>query len=245
MKFTKPLKKGLFLKRYKRFFADIETQEGVVVAHVANTGSLKSVLLTGAECLLSESDNPERKLKFSLEALSDGQGGWVGVNTSLPNQLGQEAFDQKRVAHWQSYDEIKPEFKINAETRLDLRLRNSKTDQLHFVEIKNVTMKEGDCALFPDAVTERGQKHLRELTQLTKQGYSTEILFIIQRTDCKKFAAAKDIDPEYARLLEEACSAGVRVTAVTAVVTENGVEWGSEMAFLRCEHLGPRVSVKS
>lgn len=226
MKFTKPLKKGLFLKRYKRFFADIETNEGLVVAHVANTGSLKSVLSSGAECLLSESDNPERKLKFSLQALSDGQGGWVGVNTSIPNQLAQEAFAQKLVKHWLEFDEIKPEFKISAETRLDLRLRNSKTDQLHFVEIKNVTMKEGDCAQFPDAVTERGQKHLRELIALTKQGHSTEILFVIQRTDCAKFSAASQIDPEYARLLAEACKEGVRVTAVTAVVNENGVEWG-------------------
>lgn len=229
MKFTKPLKKGLFLKRYKRFFADIETPQGIVVAHVANTGSLKSVLSSGAECLLSESDNPERKLKFSLEALSDGLGGWVGVNTSIPNQLGLEAFHQKRVAHWKDYDEIKPEFKLSAETRLDLRLRNSKTDQLHFVEIKNVTMKEGDCAQFPDAVTERGQKHLRELIGLTRLGHSTEILFVIQRTDCKRFAAAKEIDPEYAVLLEEARKAGVRVTVVTASVTENGVEWGNEL----------------
>lgn len=229
MKFAKSLIKGRFLKRYKRFFADIERPEGTVVAHVANTGSLKSVLASGAECLLSESDNPDRKLKFSLEALSDGQGGWVGVNTSIPNQLAQEAFVQKLVPHWKDFDEIKPEFRISAETRLDLRLRNSKTEKLHFVEVKNVTMKEGEFAQFPDAVTERGQKHLRELIQLTQQGHSTEILFIIQRTDCKRFAPAAEIDPEYARLLGEARKAGVRVTAVTAVVTENGVEWGSEL----------------
>jgi len=231
MQFETELLTGVFLKRYKRFFADVELGGQVEVAHVANTGSMKGVNNPGVHCLVSKSKNPERKLKFSLEALMDPQSGeWVGVNTSWPHQLAQEIFKEKRLSHWQNYDVMKPEHKINAETRLDLLLTNSKTQQQHFVELKNVTLAIGDLetkqgvALFPAAATERGQKHLRELTELVKQGHTAEILFLIQRNDCASFKAAKDIDPEYAELLRVARKSGVTITCVCAEISPRGIE---------------------
>ncbi|MFN7262954.1 MAG: DNA/RNA nuclease SfsA [Pseudobdellovibrionaceae bacterium] len=231
MQFETELLSGVFLKRYKRFFADVELSGQVEVAHVANTGSMKGVNNPGVRCLVSKSKNPERKLKFSLEALMDPQSGeWVGVNTSWPNQLAQEIFKQKYLSHWQNYDVMKPEHKINAETRLDLLLTNSTTQKQRFVEVKNVTLATGDLAakagvaLFPDAVTERGQKHLRELTLLVKQGHEAEILFLIQRNDCISFKAAKDIDPDYAELLDQAKKSGVTITCVCAEISPQGIK---------------------
>ncbi len=224
-----------FLKRYKRFFADVELissfdvpalqahfeKSSIQVAHVANTGSLKSVLNQGALCLILPSDNPERKLKFTLEALqvvdTMGRKTWVGINTSYPNQLAQWAFENRFFSHWQDYDQMKPEYKISKETRLDLMLSNSKNGHQHFVEVKNVTLKnENGMAEFPDAVTERGQKHLIELMNLKSQGHTAEILFVIQRSDITGFQPAESIDPEYAKLLKQAQTNGVKVTAVIA-----------------------------
>lgn len=226
MKFKTPLIEARFLKRYKRFFADInlKTDQGeqTVVAHVANTGSLKSVLNPGCRCLLSPAENPERKLRFTLEAL-EVNNSWVGINTSWPNALAKEAFEQKIFSHWQAYDVCQPEVKISPETRLDLLLKNSQTGDCHYVEIKNVTLAEGETAMFPDAVTERGQKHLRELMALQEKGHTCEILFTVQRTDCKQFAPAEMIDPDYAKLLRQAHAQGVRVTVAVIVVNPDSI----------------------
>lgn len=226
MKFKTRLIEARFLKRYKRFFADIalKTDEGeqIVVAHVANTGSLKSVLNSDCRCLISPAENPERKLRYTLEAL-EVSGAWVGINTSWPNALAKEAFEQKIFPHWLAYDICQPEIKISPETRLDLLLKNSQTGACHYVEIKNVTLAENETAMFPDAVTERGQKHLRELMSLQEKGHTCEILFTVQRTDCKQFLPAEMIDPEYAKLLRQAHAKGVRVTVAVIVVKPDSI----------------------
>jgi sugar fermentation stimulation protein A len=219
-----PVKKAKFLKRYKRFFADIELDGQVVVAHVANTGSLKSANTPGQPCLISPASNPERKLKFTLEAIQAPSNAWVGVNTSWPNKLIQEAFDKKLLKHWMEFDEFKAEVKISDETRLDACLKNSKTKKLHYIEVKNVTLAEGDTAYFPDAVTERGQKHLKELMKLKAQGHSVEIIFTIQRSDVKKFAPADTIDPEYGKLLREANIKGVLITPLIVDLNEKSIQ---------------------
>ena len=209
--------KGKFIKRYKRFFADVIINDQLEVAHVANTGSLKTVLFEGAPCLLLPSNNPERKLKFTLEALQVPTGAWVGINTSYPNQLAQWSFQNGFFSHWKSFDQMQPEYKISKETRLDLMLSSSQTKAKHFVEVKSVTLKTDDgCAAFPDAVTERGQKHLRELMTLKAEGHGAEILFVVQRADCHSFRAAHEVDPEYAKLLQQAQQAGVLITVVVA-----------------------------
>jgi sugar fermentation stimulation protein A len=217
MKFKTRVHEGVFLKRYKRFFADVELNGEIVVAHVANTGSLKGAATPNAPCWISEAENPERKLRYSLEAVKLPSS-WVGVNTSWPNQLAKEAFEKKIFSHWRSFDELQAEVKINPESRLDLLLTDSKSKKKHYVEIKNTTLADGDvaakkgCARFPDAVTERGQKHLRELMKLIDLGHEAEILFTVQRGDCAMFSPADEIDPEYGRLLREAHKKGVVIT---------------------------------
>lgn len=210
MEIQKKIHQGVFLKRYKRFFADIEWNGSVITAHVANTGSLKSCNQPGQPCLFSESDDSNRKLKYSLEMIQAPSGSWVGINTSWPNTLVKEALLAKHLSHWENWDEVKPEFKITPETRFDFAVMSG--GKRHFIEVKNVTMAEGSVAMFPDAVTERGQKHLRELMRMIDEGHTAELVFVIQRNDVKTFAPADDIDPEYGRLLREAIKKGVRVT---------------------------------
>lgn len=232
MKFTKKLHEGIFLKRYKRFFADIEWQGQQVTAHVPNTGSMKGVNNPGQLCLFSESDNPERKLKYTLEMIKAPTGTWVGVNTSTPNAIVKETLSRVvgregivgAFAEWSHFDELKPEFKISAETRLDFALKKKNTEKMHFIEVKNVTLAEGAVAKFPDAVSERGQKHLTELMQLMDQGHTAELVFTIQRRDCSSFSPADDIDPEYGRLLREAFHKGVKITPLVVDLSPDSVE---------------------
>lgn len=232
MLFKTKLHEGILLKRYKRFFADVHLNGEVVVAHVANTGSLKSVIEGQRPCVISESDNPERKLKFSLEMVQAESGAWVGVNTSVPNHIVRESLmatvGQQQVpagfAHWREFDVVKPEFKISPETRLDFALSTSGSDKKHFIEVKNVTYRcsEGR-AQFPDAETIRGQKHLTELMALKEQGHSAEIIFTIQRNDCQAFSPADEIDPEYGRLLRLAKEKGIRISPFLVNVSNEGV----------------------
>lgn len=222
MKYSRPLDEGVFLKRYKRFFADIEWKGETLIAHVPNTGSMKSVNNPGALCLFSHSDNPERKLKQTLEMIKAPTGAWVGVNTATPNTVVRETLVSvvgktggkvpQTWAHWEEFDEVKPEFKISAETRLDFALLKKGTDKKHFIEVKNVTMAEGKQAMFPDAETTRGQKHLQELMNLMNEGHTAEILFTIQRSDCSEFVPADQIDPEYGKLLREAAKKGLKIS---------------------------------
>lgn len=209
MKFEEKVREAKFLKRYKRFFADVHLDGGVVVAHVPNTGSLKTCLFEGADCVVTESSNPERKLKATLQFLKTPSS-WVGVNTALPNFLVHEAWQNKSIESWRGFDQAQREYKLSNETRLDLLL--SEGDRKHYVEIKNVTLAEGDTALFPDAETTRGQKHLKELMTLKAQGHGAEIVFVVQRQDCTRFAPADHIDPEYGRLLREAHALGVTIS---------------------------------
>lgn len=218
-----------FLKRYKRFFADVKIRDGIEVAHVANTGSLKPNLQEGIKALVLPSDNPERKLKWTLVALQSPSGSWVGIDTAIPNKLLRHVCESKQCADWAEFAEFKHEVKISKETRLDGLL--SSPSKKRYLEVKNVTYAVGDLAnkkgqaQFPDAVTERGQKHLRELMALMEQGHECELIFTIQRLDCTSFAPADDIDPEYGRLLREAIGKGLIVSPWLIEVGPPGVTW--------------------
>ena len=218
---------GVFERRHKRFFADftLADNDELQVAHVANTGSLKSVLLPPQPCLVSKATNPERKLQWTLEALGAADGSWVGVNTAWPNALAAEAHAQKWVLHWREFDVCEREYAISKATRLDLRLVQTATGKQHFVEVKSVTLKVGEQAQFPDAKTERGQKHLVELMKLQEQGHTAEILFVVQRSDVQELAPAVTIDPVYAELLEKAHHLGVRVSARIVEIGRQGLQW--------------------
>lgn len=242
MNFSEAVIEGTLLKRYKRFFADVQIGNKIEVAHVPNTGSLKGCLQMPQRCLLTASSDPLRKLKFTLQAVQTPSS-WVGVNTHLTNFLVEEAIEKKACSPWQNYTFFQREFKINAETRLDFllsQLSDQKSNvfprakkhegliegnrQYHFIEVKNVSMAEGETCFFPDAVTERGQKHLETLMALKAKGYSAEICFVLQRSDCKTFEPAETIDPIYANLLRKAHQQGVIVSAYPCEVSPTGVE---------------------
>ncbi len=221
MKFKDPVHEGVFLKRYKRFFADIRYQNQVVVAHVANTGSMKGLIDCETRCRMTYLDSPTRKLKFTLQALYCGDS-WVGINTSLPNALVKEAFENKKIARWGQFETIESEVKINTKSRLDLRLTAPQKPH-HYVEIKNVTMAENGVALFPDSVTTRGLKHLDELIKLVESGFTAEMVFVVQRTDCHAFRPAHEIDSEYAKGLVRAKKAGVILSAYPCDFADDGI----------------------
>lgn len=227
MKFTEPLSEGQFLKRYKRFFADLVVNGQTTTAHVPNTGSLRSCLEEGALCRFSTSSDPARKLALTLQMIQT-ESGWVGVNTHLANDLVWEAWTLGLLPRWKNFDSGQREVKLHAKTRIDLALWKSsealptgtkltppllEKNRLHFVEVKNVTLREEGMALFPDSVTERGQKHLKELMELVSRKHTAEILFLVQRENCQAFAPADHIDPVYGKLLRQAIKAGVQVSA--------------------------------
>lgn len=229
VKFSQKLNEGKLLKRYKRFFADIQWNDEVVIAHCPNTGSLKSAYEPGQNCLFSASDNPERKLRFTLEMIQSKAGAWVGVNTSTPNTIVKEKLkkvitEKPEGFLWSHFDEVKPECKISKETRLDFALFKTDLSRIHYIEVKNVTLADGTAAQFPDAVTERGQKHLRELMRLMDQGHSAEIVYTVQRDDCSVFSPADHIDPEYGRLLREAHAKGLIISPIVVDLHPEGVE---------------------
>ncbi len=226
MKFGIPLIEGVFVKRYKRFFADIMLGSETVVAHVPNTGSMKGCNHPQSACLLSLAKNPERKLRYTLEMLRTPNT-WVGVNTGTPPALVRELHASGLVPHWKDFNGFQSEVKINAQTRLDgalwktsghVKLKNGRLTELkpplHFFEIKNVSLAVNSTAQFPDAVTERGQKHLQEMMTLMEQGFTCEMIYVIQREDCTEFSPADQIDPQYGRVLREAVNKGLRVSAL-------------------------------
>jgi sugar fermentation stimulation protein A len=219
MKFEKPLLEGILLKRYKRFLADVrlESTGQVVLVHVPNSGSMLGVKDPGSRCRVSVSDNLKRKIPYTLEQVQTREGIWVGVNTSLTNKLVAEAFESKLVDDWAPYSEITREVKVGTKSRLDFLLSDGKRQC--FVEVKNVSMAQPPCAVFPDAVTERGQKHLDELLKLSRDGHGAELFFVVQREDCETFKPCDEIDPVYGKLLREVAAQGVKIHCWACEVT--------------------------
>lgn len=224
MQFETQLIQGKILKRYKRFLADIElpTKE-IIVAHTANTGSMKTCWEPGWPVQLSFHDNPKRKLKYSLEMIHNSKT-WIGINTGLANKLAIESITEQRIPELTGYKLVRPEVSVG-KSRLDIKLENHPTQKDCFVEVKNVTLLgENNTALFPDAVSERGQKHLEELMDLKTKGFRCSMFYVVQRMDVNSFSPAKDIDPKYAMLLREAKKAGVEILAYQYEVSETGIK---------------------
>jgi len=195
MEFTKPLIKGKLIKRYKRFFADVKLSKEIVTAHCPNTGSMMGLLDEGNDVYISKSDNPKRKLKYTLEIIKVKKS-LVGVNTHFANKIAHHGLANNLVKEVSNNDQIKPEVFFGKETRFDFLIK--KKDKKIFVEVKNVTLfRDQDTAEFPDAVTSRGSKHLRTLIEAIKKGYKTYLLFLVQIQGVKNFKIAKDIDSEY------------------------------------------------
>jgi len=184
MVFKTPLIPGKLIRRYKRFLADVELKDGrVVTAHCTNSGSMKSCLEEGAPVYLSPVNDPKRKTKFTWEMIFIN-GGWVGINTNIPNILAFEAVRDGKIPALREYTTVKREVRFN-DSRFDLYAENEK--ERCFIEVKNVTLKDGDYARFPDAVTTRGLKHLNTLMEVKRQGIRAVMLYIIQRMDVRIF----------------------------------------------------------
>ena len=212
--------KATLLKRYKRFLADIRLDGGEeLTIHCPNTGSMKNCWETETPCWFSRSDNPKRKLPGTLEITTTPDGFLCGVNTQRPNHLVREAIENGTITELQGYDSIRPEVKYGEEkSRIDLLL--SKGDQLCYVEVKNTTLGVGDGrVLFPDAVTTRGAKHLRELIKMVEDGHRAVLVFCVQHTGAETVGPADDIDPGYGLILRKAIAVGVEVLAYDCKLT--------------------------
>jgi len=212
-----PLLPGTLVKRYKRFLADIVLEDGsTVTVHCPNSGSMKGCATPGSRVYISRSSNPGRKYPFTWE-LVETDGFWAGINTALPNHLVRDAIENGTVAELQGYETLRPEVPYGEHSRIDLLLESP--NQRCFVEVKNVTLVEDGLALFPDAVTIRGQKHLNELMSVVREGDRGVIFFTVQRGDGASVSPADAIDPEYGRLLRLAMKNGVEALAYRALVT--------------------------
>ena len=207
MKFTNSLIKGKLLKRYKRFFADIKVNNKIITAHCPNTGSMQGLLDQGNEVLLTEHNDPKRKLKFTLEIIK-AKKRFVGVNTHRANKIVNHGLENKLISEFKTIKNIKPEFKFSDHTRFDFLCDN------YLIEVKNVTLFRGnDIAEFPDAVTSRGTKHLNMLIKSIKKGYKPYVLFLTQIQNINNFRIAKDIDRIYFESYKKAKKAGVKFLA--------------------------------
>ena len=209
MKFNKKLLQGTLIKRYKRFFADIKYKNKIITAHCPNSGSMMGLLDKGNKVWFSISNNPKRKLKYTLEII-EVKNEKVGINTLLTNKIVFEALSNKKIDTLIKFKNIKPEAKFSDKTRFDFFLSNDK--EKCFLEVKNVTLlREKKIAEFPDAITSRGTKHLNELCNAKKKGYQSYILYLIQREDCDSFKIAKDIDEDYRIAFVKALKNGVKI----------------------------------
>ncbi len=222
MQLPTPLLSGKLVRRYKRFFADVELDDGsVVTAHTPNTGSMKQCAVPGYPVLISRADDPKRKLKYTLELIRVGDY-LVDTHTQRANRVVEEALRNGWIAGLDGYS-ITAEYRFG-DSRIDFYLE--KGEEKILVEVKNVTLCcQETVACFPDAVTTRGQKHLRELLAAKQQGFRAVIFFLVQRGEATAFTPADDIDPDYGRILREVTAQGVEALAYKTEVstTENRV----------------------
>lgn len=214
MQFTSPLIKGSLIKRYKRFLADVQLENGdVVTAHCPNTGAMTGCAEPGYQVWLRYSDDPKRKLAYTWELAVDFNENWIGINTHNANKLGIEAINAGLIKELNNYETLTTEQKYGEEnSRIDVLLTDSNKADC-FIEIKSVTLLDDQQGYFPDAKTQRGAKHLRELIEVKQQGKRAVLLFCVQHSGIKSVQVARHIDPEYAELFDRAVLAGVEMLA--------------------------------
>ena len=224
------LLQGTLLKRYKRFFADIELDSGeVITAHCPNTGPMTGVCQVGQPVMVSKSDNPKRKLAYTWEMIqvTEPSTTWVGVNTNLPNRVVKAALGDRIFPELAGrYENVASEVKYGAEgrSRIDFLLTDGSGENPIYVEVKNTTWTQGDWAIFPDTVTTRGQKHLQDLMDLPEHAQAV-MLYFINRGDCGMFAPGDRADPKYGELFRAAQAQGVEILPYRFEVGLNGVRY--------------------
>ena len=229
MEFTKSLIKGKLIKRYKRFFTDVKIAKEIVTAHCPNTGSMSGLLKKGNKVWLSKSNNPKRKLKYTLQIIQSKKSK-VGVNTHLSNKIVLHALENNLIKEFKNLTQIRSEVKFGQATRFDFLIH--KKNYKAFIEVKNVTMmRKSRIAEFPDAVTERGAKHIKELIKASKNGYKIFVFFIVQREDCDQFKVADDIDPEYSKLISKAVKKKLKILCYDCKFSLKGIKVNKKIKF--------------
>ena len=229
MNFENKLISGQLIKRYKRFFVDVKINSKIITAHCPNTGSMYGLLKKNNKVWLTESNNPNRKLKYTLQIIKE-KNAKVGVNTHLTNKIVYHALENNLIDEFNKKIKIKPESKFGTNTRFDFLITKNNTKT--FIEVKNVTLsRTKGVAEFPDAVTARGLKHIKELIKAAKKGYKIYILYLIQRDDCKFFKIAEDIDPEYSKLLSKAVKKKLNVLCYDCKFSPKGIKLNHKVKF--------------
>ena len=229
MKYSTPLDSATLIRRYKRFLADVRVADGsVITIHCPNTGSMKNCAASGDQVWYSTSEKPGRKYPHTWELTRTGSGHYIGINTSRANGLVREAIERGAIRELAGYPEIRPEVKYGREnSRIDLHLSGHSTAPDCFVEVKSVTLLESPIragiGYFPDAVSQRGQKHLRELAEVAAGGERAVLCFCVQHSGVRKVRPAAHIDPDYASALAVAIEAGVEVLAYKARLSPRGL----------------------
>ena len=231
MIFENELIAGVLIKRYKRFFVDIKVNNKVITAHCPNTGSMMGLLKKGNKVWFTESNDKKRKLKYTLQII-EVNGKKVGVNTHLTNKIFHEALLNGKIIDITKSDILFKEKKFNQNTRFDFFIK--KNEKGIFIEVKNVTLSRiKNIAEFPDAVTERGLKHLNELIEAKNRGFDIYLAFIIQREDCKNFKIAEDIDPKYKKLLTFALKNKLKVICYDCKFLSKGIIINNKVNFIK------------
>ena len=229
MNFENKLIPGQFIKRYKRFFVDIKIKEKTIIAHCPNTGSMNGLLKKGNKVWVTKSDNPNRKLKYTLQIIEDKKSK-VGVNTHLANKIVHHALENNLIKEFDKKIQVKPETKFGTNTRFDFLITQKKFKA--FIEVKNVTLSRiKNLAEFPDAVTSRGLKHINELLKASNMGYKIFILYLIQRNDCKLFKIAEDVDPEYSNSLIKAAKKKLNILCYDCKFSSKGIKLNQKVKF--------------
>ena len=228
MKFSPSLLRGTLIKRYKRFFADVELEDGTIVtAHCPNTGAMSGCAEPGYTVFLSESTNPKRKLKYTWELAQTFDGHFIGINTHNANKLVAEALDNKVLKEFSDITRWKAEVTPpTANSRFDFALERENTQHqgiIEYMEVKSVTLAENSKGFFPDAVTQRGAKHCLELARLAESGIKTSLLFCVQHTAIESVQVAEYIDPTYAESVKKAADAGVSLLAASCIIDEQKI----------------------
>lgn len=229
MRFPRPLVRGVLLRRYKRFLADVRLMDGTeTTAHCANPGSMLGLNEPGAEAWLLPSVDPRRKLAWSWELVRVGDG-FVGINTSRPNGLAAEAVAAGRIPELSGYERLRRDRAYGRASRIDLLLEGPGRP-ICYVEVKNVHLRRGRFAEFPDSVTARGARHLAELGAMAEAGHRAVMLYVVQRADCAAFRVAADIDPVYDMAFAKARAAGVEALCYYCRVGRDGIEIEAPLA---------------
>ncbi|MDX7997861.1 DNA/RNA nuclease SfsA [Xenorhabdus sp. Reich] len=233
MEFVSPLKSATLIRRYKRFLADVLTPEGeTLTIHCANTGAMTGCATPGDTVWYSTSDNPKRKYPNSWELTQTQNGHWICVNTLRANDLAYEAIEKNVISELSDYEQISREVGYGKEkSRIDILLQSKQRVEC-YIEVKSVTLLQENHGYFPDTVTIRGQKHLRELSLIAQQGQRAVLLFAVLHSGVSQVAAAKHIDHDYAVLLEQARKSGVEVICYKASMTENRMVISDKLPFL-------------